>query len=127
MHFFIYLFFIRPCRYEYDWSKEEAKKNLLRYHKTAVSARMLYELAKVYYWLYVCCSEFFPLLFFIFYFLFLSLNYSHLILGERERNFSYYLCFEYISLFTLPYAVSVPRKIKREDKFCKIFTFYVCC
>ncbi|KAK4562675.1 hypothetical protein RGQ29_005250 [Quercus rubra] len=35
-----------PRGYEYDWSKEEAKKNLLRYHKTAVSARMLYELAK---------------------------------------------------------------------------------
>ncbi|XP_050260013.1 phenylalanine--tRNA ligase alpha subunit, cytoplasmic-like [Quercus robur] len=33
--------------YEYDWSKEEANKNLLRNHKTAVSARMLYELAKV--------------------------------------------------------------------------------
>ena len=46
--FFIYLlFFIRPCRYEYDWRKEEANKNRLRNHKTAVSARMLYELAKV--------------------------------------------------------------------------------
>nr|POF09876.1 phenylalanine--trna ligase alpha subunit, cytoplasmic [Quercus suber] len=33
--------------YEYDWSKEEANKNLLRNHKTAVSVRMLYELAKV--------------------------------------------------------------------------------
>ena len=39
---FIYLFFICPCRYEYDWSKEEANKNLPWNHKTAVSARMLY-------------------------------------------------------------------------------------
>lgn len=30
--------------YQYNWSKEEAKKNLLRTHTTAVSARMLYEL-----------------------------------------------------------------------------------
>ncbi|KAK9988068.1 hypothetical protein SO802_028307 [Lithocarpus litseifolius] len=32
--------------YEYDWSREEANKNLLRTHTTAVSARMLYNLAQ---------------------------------------------------------------------------------
>ncbi|XP_050420935.1 phenylalanine--tRNA ligase alpha subunit [Adelges cooleyi] len=32
--------------YGYDWSKDEAKKNVLRTHTTAVSARMLYGLAK---------------------------------------------------------------------------------
>ena len=31
--------------YGYDWSREEASKNLLRTHTTAVSARMLYKLA----------------------------------------------------------------------------------
>lgn len=31
--------------YNYDWKLEEAKKNLLRTHTTAVSARMLYALA----------------------------------------------------------------------------------
>lgn len=31
--------------YDYDWKLEEAKKNLLRTHTTAVSARMLYALA----------------------------------------------------------------------------------
>jgi hypothetical protein len=33
--------------YGYDWKVEEAKKNLLRTHTTAVSARMLYKLAQV--------------------------------------------------------------------------------
>nr|XP_042906092.1 phenylalanine--tRNA ligase alpha subunit [Parasteatoda tepidariorum] len=32
--------------YKYDWKLSEAKKNLLRTHTTAVSARMLYQLAK---------------------------------------------------------------------------------
>jgi len=32
--------------YQYDWKIEEAKKNLLRTHTTAVSTRMLYKLAK---------------------------------------------------------------------------------
>jgi phenylalanyl-tRNA synthetase alpha chain len=32
--------------YGYDWKREEADKNLLRTHTTAVSSRMLYELAK---------------------------------------------------------------------------------
>ena len=31
--------------YGYDWSRDEASKNLLRTHTTAVSARMLYKLA----------------------------------------------------------------------------------
>jgi len=31
--------------YGYDWKKQEASKNLLRTHTTAVSARMLYKLA----------------------------------------------------------------------------------
>ena len=31
--------------YGYDWKIEEAEKNLLRTHTTAVSARMLYRLA----------------------------------------------------------------------------------
>eukprot|EP01138_Halocafeteria_seosinensis_P010356 gb/GECG01010574.1/.p1 GENE.gb/GECG01010574.1/~~gb/GECG01010574.1/.p1 ORF type:complete len:515 (+),score=64.90 gb/GECG01010574.1/:1-1545(+) len=31
--------------YRYDWKREEAQKNILRTHTTAVSARMLYELA----------------------------------------------------------------------------------
>lgn len=31
--------------YRYDWSLEESKKNILRTHTTAVSARMLYKLA----------------------------------------------------------------------------------
>lgn len=34
------------CRYGYDWKLEEAQKNLLRTHTTAVSARMLYKLAQ---------------------------------------------------------------------------------
>ncbi|XP_039064306.1 phenylalanine--tRNA ligase alpha subunit, cytoplasmic-like [Hibiscus syriacus] len=33
--------------YMYDWKREEANKNLLRTHTTAVSTRMLYALAKV--------------------------------------------------------------------------------
>ncbi|KAI3973583.1 hypothetical protein MKW92_033309 [Papaver armeniacum] len=32
--------------YEYDWKREEANKNVLRTHTTAVSARMLYKLAQ---------------------------------------------------------------------------------
>ncbi|XP_057965715.1 phenylalanine--tRNA ligase alpha subunit, cytoplasmic [Malania oleifera] len=32
--------------YGYDWKREEANKNLLRTHTTAVSSRMLYKLAK---------------------------------------------------------------------------------
>ncbi|KAJ8040276.1 Phenylalanine--tRNA ligase alpha subunit A [Holothuria leucospilota] len=32
--------------YKYDWKIEEAKKNILRTHTTAVSARMLYKLAQ---------------------------------------------------------------------------------
>eukprot|EP00039_Didymoeca_costata_P018569 m.334027 g.334027 ORF g.334027 m.334027 type:complete len:516 (+) comp17272_c0_seq1:118-1665(+) len=31
--------------YRYDWSEDEAKKNILRTHTTAVSTRMLYQLA----------------------------------------------------------------------------------
>ena len=31
--------------YGYDWKVDEASKNLLRTHTTAVSARMLYKLA----------------------------------------------------------------------------------
>lgn len=33
-------------RYKYDWKLEEAQKNILRTHTTAVSARMLYKLAQ---------------------------------------------------------------------------------
>ena len=33
--------------YRYDWKEAEARKNLLRTHTTAVSARMLYALANV--------------------------------------------------------------------------------
>ena len=32
--------------YRYDWSLEEAKKNLLRTHTTAVSSKMLYALGQ---------------------------------------------------------------------------------
>ena len=32
--------------YGYDWKIEEAKKNLLRTHTTAVSARMLYKVKR---------------------------------------------------------------------------------
>jgi phenylalanyl-tRNA synthetase alpha chain len=32
--------------YRYDWSKDEAKKNILRTHTTAVSTRMLYQLGQ---------------------------------------------------------------------------------
>ena len=32
--------------YQYDWKFEEAQKNLLRTHTTAVSARMLYQLGQ---------------------------------------------------------------------------------
>lgn len=37
------LFFLS---YGYDWKREEAEKNLLRTHTTAVSTRMLYMLAQ---------------------------------------------------------------------------------
>ena len=33
------------CSYRYDWKIEEAAKNIMRTHTTAVSARMLYKLA----------------------------------------------------------------------------------
>lgn len=33
--------------YVYDWKEEEARKNILRTHTTAISARMLYALAEV--------------------------------------------------------------------------------
>ena len=32
--------------YQYDWKLEEAQKNILRTHTTAVSARMLYKLGQ---------------------------------------------------------------------------------
>lgn len=35
--------------YQYDWTREEAMKNVLRTHTTAVSARMLCKLAEVMY------------------------------------------------------------------------------
>jgi len=46
------MLYVKPCnfylgRYAYDWKREEANKNLLRTHTTAVSSRMLYQLAKV--------------------------------------------------------------------------------
>jgi phenylalanyl-tRNA synthetase alpha chain len=31
--------------YQYDWKEDEARKNLLRTHTTAVSSQMLYKLA----------------------------------------------------------------------------------
>ena len=34
------------CSYQYDWKLEEAQKNILRTHTTAVSARMLYKLGQ---------------------------------------------------------------------------------
>ena len=34
--------------YQYEWSEEETRKNILRTHTTAVSARMLYRLAQDY-------------------------------------------------------------------------------
>ncbi len=43
--------------YGYDWKIEEAKKNLLRTHTTAVSARMLYKLAQVL--IFVCLKFWF--------------------------------------------------------------------
>jgi phenylalanyl-tRNA synthetase alpha chain len=33
--------------YNYDWKREEAFKNILRTHTTAISSRMLYKLANV--------------------------------------------------------------------------------
>ena len=32
--------------YQYDWKLEEAQKNILRTHTTAVSTRMLYQLGQ---------------------------------------------------------------------------------
>ena len=37
---------IHPCRYNYNWKIGEAQKNILRTHTTAVSARMLYQIAQ---------------------------------------------------------------------------------
>jgi len=37
-------------RYRMDWKREEAQKNILRTHTTAVSARMLYKLAQQVCW-----------------------------------------------------------------------------
>ena len=37
---------IADCRYKYEWKLEEAQKNILRTHTTAVSARMLYKLGQ---------------------------------------------------------------------------------
>lgn len=37
--------FVPLYRYRYDWKREEAEKYILRTHTTAVSARMLYEVA----------------------------------------------------------------------------------
>ena len=34
--------------YQYEWSEEETRKNILRTHTTAVSARMLYRMAQDY-------------------------------------------------------------------------------
>ena len=34
------------CRYGYKWSREEAMKNILRTHTTAVSTKELYKAAK---------------------------------------------------------------------------------
>ena len=35
--------------YRYNWKMEEAEKNVLRTHTTAVSARMLYEIGEYYF------------------------------------------------------------------------------
>ena len=40
--------------YGYNWKREEAAKNLLRTHTTAVSARMLYRYKDVYYSNSIC-------------------------------------------------------------------------
>lgn len=45
--FLLSIYGISLCRYGYDWRREEANKNLLRTHTTAVSSRMLYKLAQV--------------------------------------------------------------------------------
>lgn len=39
-------FFTLYFSYNYDWRLEEAQKNVLRTHTTAVSAHQLYKLAK---------------------------------------------------------------------------------
>lgn len=50
-------------RYGYDWKREEANKNLLRTHTTAVSSRMLYALAQVFegykFGIHISCIIFF--------------------------------------------------------------------
>ena len=38
--------FVYDLSYGYDWKIEEAQKNLMRTHTTAVSARMLYKIAQ---------------------------------------------------------------------------------
>ena len=38
--------FAFSCSYRYDWKIEEASKNIMRTHTTAVSSRMLYKLAQ---------------------------------------------------------------------------------
>lgn len=42
--------------YRYEWKLEEAQKNLLRTHTTAVSARMLYKLMQEVRWKESCTS-----------------------------------------------------------------------
>ena len=45
-HTVILILFFLFFSYQYEWKIEEAKKNILRTHTTAVSSRMLYKLAK---------------------------------------------------------------------------------
>ena len=45
----VYLFFSFSSSnnsYQYDWKLEEARKNILRTHTTAVSTKMLYQLGQ---------------------------------------------------------------------------------
>jgi phenylalanyl-tRNA synthetase alpha subunit len=44
--FFFHFFFSGSIGWRYEWSEEESLKNLLRTHTTAVSSRMLYQLAQ---------------------------------------------------------------------------------
>lgn len=54
LYFSVFMEAVRQClfsvvysfRYNYDWKIEEAQKNVLRTHTTAVSARQLYKLAQ---------------------------------------------------------------------------------
>ena len=48
-------------RYNCVWKLEEAQKNILRTHTTAVSARMLYKLGQQVYFLCQCFTHTFPL------------------------------------------------------------------